>query len=147
MKNILQKTGAPISSWGWEFYFVPHFTSGGSVRDMPVLWEFVFVHGRKACWREVGNLRNLFSRGTPWEAHPKAIALLAFWRYMPHILLFSPNSHCLNFEDFFFFYSSDRKYVDLIVISQNPAQHSTPGNWYWLIRVDERGKTWQPPPM
>lgn len=40
-----------------------------------------------------------------------------------------------------FFYSSDRKFIDLVAINQNSSQHSTPGSFYQLTGVSVRVKT------
>lgn len=66
------------------------------------------------------------------------ISFLEIWTCLTHCF-FPRNPHGFNFGDFFF--SSDRKCVDLITINQNPSQHSTPGNYYQLTGIDERGKT------
>ena len=116
------------------------------------VWHASALRIRVCSWQEGllergGESQKPVLQGNTLGSAPQSHSFISFLEiHASHIAFFSKFS-LFELWRFFFFYSSDRKYVDLIVISQNPAQHSTPGNWYWLIRVDERGKTWQPPPM
>lgn len=122
------------------------------MRERYLFYSPFFSGGQSTCvrhrcsintcwWKEVlrkgGNLMSNPHPGeTPWESWPRAMAWWAFWDLnMPHTYILSKFLllGILKLKK----KSSDRKYADLIVINQNPSQHSIPGNYYKLIRVEK----------